>query len=235
MKTLLEWLEDNRCNLKDGVYRVGWPGVIVHDGVTLSEPEGEPISLTKEEYVLKNGSISLIPETNRMKTLLEFLEENCGGLRDGIYEVSGMGNLVYNGTTYAGSAYGDGELDGEGFTYRLNNGVITRVVNCNVSNKSKPKSFHKTASDYLKDGADLLSERGKQYDKSGQERSMEKIVRIFNDMTGQDLTTVQGWYFMQVLKDVRFFQNPETVHEDSLLDKISYAALLAEEALKNDE
>lgn len=158
MKTLLEWLEDNRCNLKDGVYRVGWPGVIVHDGVTLYQQEGY-ILITKEEYVLKNGSISLIQDTNRMKT----------------------------------------------------------------------------ASDYLKDGADLLSERGKQYDKTGQERSMEKIVRIFNDMTGQDLTTVQGWYFMQVLKDVRFFQNPETVHEDSLLDKISYAALLAEEALKNDE
>lgn len=228
MKTLLEWLEDNRCNLKDGVYRVGWPGVIVHDGVTLYQ-QGGYISLTKEEYVLKNGSISLVQETRRMKTLLEYLEENRSGLRDGIYEVSGMGNLVYNGTTYAGSAYRDGELDGEGFKYRLKNGVITKT------SEVEPKSFHKTASDYLKDGADLLSERGKQYDKSGQERSMEKIVRIFNDMTDQDLTTVQGWYFMQVLKDVRFFQNPEIVHEDSLLDKISYAALLAEEALKNDE
>ena len=75
-----------------------------------------------------------------MKTLLEWLEENRSGLRDGVYEVSGMGNLVYNGTTYAGSAYGDGELDGEGLTYRLNNGVITRVVNCSVSNKIKPKN-----------------------------------------------------------------------------------------------
>lgn len=228
MKTLLEYLEENRCNLKDGVYRVGWPGVIVHDGVTLYQ-QGGYISLTKEEYVLKNGSISLVQETRRMKTLLEFLEENRSTLRDGVYEVSGMGNLVYNGTTYAGSAYGDGELDGEGFTYHLKNGVIAKI--CDVGSTSFPK----TACDYLKDGADLLSERGKQYDKSGQERSMEKIVRIFNDMTGQDLTTVQGWYFMQVLKDVRFFQNPETVHEDSLLDKISYAALLAEEALKNDE
>lgn len=234
MKTLLEWLEDNRCNLKDGVYRVGWPGVIVHDGVTLYQ-QGGYISLTIEKYVLKNGSISLVQETRRMKTLLEWLEENRSTLKDGVYEVSGMGNLVYNGTTYSGSAYGDGELDGEGFTYCLKNGAITRVVNCNVSNKSKPQSFHKTASDYLKDGADLLSERGKQYDKSGQERSMEKIVRIFNDMTGQDLTTVQGWYFMQVLKDVRFFQNQIKAHADSLLDKISYAALLAEEALKDDE
>lgn len=163
-----------------------------------------------------------------MKTLLEFLEENRSILSDGIYEVSGMGNLVFNGCAFSGSAYCNGELQQTDDKYVFFNGIITRLL-------SDPPSFPKTASDYLKDGADLLSERGKQYDKSGKERSMEKIVRIFNDMTGQDLTTVQGWYFMQVLKDVRFFQNPETVHEDSLLDKISYAALLAEEALKNDE
>lgn len=228
MKTLLEWLEDNRCNLKDGVYRVGWPGVIVHDGVTLSEPEGY-ISLTKEEYVLKNGSISLIQDTNRMKTLLEFLEENRSTLRDGIYSVSGMGNLVFNGVAFAGGKLPCRELQKTDDEYELFNGVIAKIQ------EVEPKSFHKTASDYLKDGAELLSERGKQYDKSGQERSMEKIVRIFNDMTGQDLTTVQGWYFMQVLKDVRFFQNMKKAHADSLLDKINYAALMTEEALKNDE
>lgn len=162
-----------------------------------------------------------------MKTLLEFLEENRNRLENGVYDVTGFGIIRRNGVLF--------DLSGCKTTsdkYQVTGGVITLLtqpVSDPVNNK------HKTASDYLKDGADLLSERGKQYDKSGQERSMEKIVRIFNDMTGQDLTTVQGWYFMQVLKDVRFFQNPETVHEDSLLDKISYAALLAEEALKNDE
>lgn len=228
MKTLLEWLEDNRCNLKDGVYRVGWPGVIVHDGVTLYQ-QGGYISLTKEEYVLKNGSISLAQETNRMKTLLEFLEENRSKLEDGIYSVSGMGNLVFNRSNFAGWKFSCRELQKTDDEYEIFNGVITKT------SEVKPQSFHKTASDYLKDGADLLSERGKHYDKSGQERSMEKIVRIFNDMTGQDLTTVQGWYFMQVLKDVRFFQNQIKAHADSLLDKISYAALMTEEALKNDE
>lgn len=225
MKTLLEWLEDNRCNLKDGVYRVGWPGVIVHDGVTLYQ-QGGYISLTKEEYVLKNGSISLVQETRRMKTLLEFLEDNRSKLSNGVYEVSGMGNLVFNGVRF--DAMGVGELQQTDDRYIINDGRIKQLL-------SESDSFHKTASDYLKDGADLLSERGKHYDKSGQERSMEKIVRIFNDMTGQDLTTVQGWYFMQVLKDVRFFQNQIKAHADSLLDKINYAALMTEEALKNDE
>lgn len=164
-----------------------------------------------------------------MKTLIEFLEENRSKLDNGIYTVSEMGNLVFNKVIFAGGKFSCRELRKTDDEYKVFNGMITKI------NEVEPPSFPKTASDYLKDGADLLSERGKQYDKSGQERSMEKIVRIFNDMTGQDLTTVQGWYFMQVLKDVRFFQNPETIHEDSLLDKISYAALLAEEALKNDE
>lgn len=163
-----------------------------------------------------------------MKTLLDFLEENRSDLRDGVYGVSGMGSLVFNGKLYSGDLCQLGNFKKTDDEYKVFNGMIKKI-------NEVPPSFPKTASDYLKDGADLLSERGKQYDKSGQERSMEKIVRIFNDMTGQDLTTVQGWYFMQVLKDVRFFQNPETIHEDSLLDKISYAALLAEEALKNDE
>lgn len=163
-----------------------------------------------------------------MKTLIEFLEEKRNRLINGVYSVSRTGCLLIDGCLYGGSVDCSEGLKKTDESYIVNDGRIKQLL-------SDPQSFHKTASDYLKDGADLLSERGKQYDKSGQERSMEKIVRIFNDMTGQDLTTVQGWYFMQVLKDVRFFQNPETVHEDSLLDKISYAALLAEEALKNDE
>lgn len=164
-----------------------------------------------------------------MKTLLKWLEENRSKLENGVYSVSRKGSLIFNKIFIVGEIYGCDGLKVTDDEYVFFNGVITKI------NEVEPPSFPKTASDYLKDGADLLSERGKQYDKSGQERSMEKIVRIFNDMTGQDLTTVQGWYFMQVLKDVRFFQNTETVHEDSLLDKISYAALLAEEALKNDE
>ena len=163
-----------------------------------------------------------------MKTLIEFLEENRSKLDNGVYSVSKSGSLVFNKIYLISQKYNCSSLQITDERYIINDGMITQLL-------SEPPSFPKTASDYLKDGADLLSERGKQYDKSGQERSMEKIVRIFNDMTGQDLTTVQGWYFMQVLKDVRFFQNQKKAHADSLLDKISYAALLAEEALKNDE
>lgn len=75
-----------------------------------------------------------------MKTLLEWLEENRSSLRDGVYEVSGMGNLVYNGNFFAGSAYGDGDLDGEGMTYQILDGIITRVVNCKTRSKTEPKN-----------------------------------------------------------------------------------------------
>lgn len=36
-----------------------------------------------------------------MKTLIEFLEENRSSLRDGLYEVSSMGLIVYNGHHYS--------------------------------------------------------------------------------------------------------------------------------------
>lgn len=72
MKTLLEWLEDNRCNLKDGVYRVGWPGVIVHNGHDMSELEC--VSLTKELYLLKKQLYIFI--TGRWFSPFQWWNEN---------------------------------------------------------------------------------------------------------------------------------------------------------------
>lgn len=91
-----------------------------------------------------------------------------------------------------------------------------------------------TASDLLKQAEQLLTERGKQYDTSGQERSSAKIVAAFNTITGRDLTPGEGWLFLMLLKAVRFYSNTETPHRDSLEDLISYAALHAEEYLNNE-
>jgi hypothetical protein len=78
-----------------------------------------------------------------------------------------------------------------------------------------------------------LTERGKTYDTANkQERSMAQTVDVFNLLTGNQLTEVEGWQFMQVLKDVRFWTNPDNPHRDSLLDGIAYAALKAEAACK---
>lgn len=110
--------------------------------------------------------------------------------------------------------------------------TITPPSNCRCT--FTPVQQPSTASDLLKQAEQLLTERGKQYDTSGQERSSAKIVAAFNTITGRDLTPGEGWLFLMLLKAVRFYSNTETPHRDSLEDLISYAALHAEEYL-NDE
>lgn len=84
------------------------------------------------------------------------------------------------------------------------------------------------AQDYLHKAAALMDERGKQYDQPEGERSMSRAVRAFNAITGKDLTEPEGWLLLQVLKDVRQWQNPATFHADSAEDCVAYAALKAE-------
>ena len=52
-----------------------------------------------------------------------------------------------------------------------------------------------TATDLLHHAAALLAERGKTYDTKdkAQERSMPKIVELFNSLHGTQLTVQQGW------------------------------------------
>nr|UWF98079.1 MAG: hypothetical protein [Bacteriophage sp.] len=90
-----------------------------------------------------------------------------------------------------------------------------------------------TAPELLNHAAQLLAERGKQYDKSGEERSAAAIVAAFNAITKRDLTPGEGWLFMVLLKAVRFYSNTETPHRDSLEDMIAYVALHAEEYLND--
>jgi hypothetical protein len=79
----------------------------------------------------------------------------------------------------------------------------------------------------LDKAAQLMIERGKQYDKPEGERSMGKAVAAFNAITGRDLSEPEGWLLLQVLKDVRLFQR-DGYHADSAEDCIAYAALKAE-------
>jgi hypothetical protein len=76
-----------------------------------------------------------------------------------------------------------------------------------------------------------MVERGKQYDKPEGERSMGKCVAAFNAITGRDLMEPEGWLLLQVLKDVRLFQNTTVAHRDSIEDCIAYAALKGESML----
>lgn len=79
----------------------------------------------------------------------------------------------------------------------------------------------------LEKAAKIMQERAKQYDKPEGERSMGKCVGAFNIITDRDLTEAEGWLLLQLLKDVRLFQNPG-YHADSAEDCIAYASLKAE-------
>ncbi len=84
-----------------------------------------------------------------------------------------------------------------------------------------------TAPEFLKRAAEIMEERGKQYDSPTGERSMGKTVAAFNAITGHQLTEACGWLLLQTLKDVRQWQNPG-YHADSAEDCIAYSALKAE-------
>ena len=64
------------------------------------------------------------------------------------------------------------------------------------------------------------------------ERSMVRIVNTFNALTDLNLTVADGWSFMLILKLVR---NNTKYQEDSIIDLISYAALLGETLSCNEE
>lgn len=83
------------------------------------------------------------------------------------------------------------------------------------------------ATEFLQAAIDVQSERAKQYDSPGGERSMGRTVQAFNAITGRDLTEAEGWLLLQVLKDVRQW-SAKGYHADSALDGVAYASLKAE-------
>lgn len=86
-----------------------------------------------------------------------------------------------------------------------------------------------------------LNQRGQDngYDKKAgtaqEERSAEQIARTFNALTGHNLSVVDVWTFLQVLKLVRMENQIRTGNGDlvdSCNDMISYSLLKAETALQ---
>ncbi len=108
------------------------------------------------------------------------------------------------------------------------NKALEEVRRVSEANEEALKANDKqTAPALLKKAADIMEERGKQYDKPEGERSMVKCVGAFNIITGHALSEAEGWLLLQLLKDVRLWQRPG-YHQDSAEDCIAYAALKAE-------
>jgi len=91
----------------------------------------------------------------------------------------------------------------------------------------------KTADEFLNACAAVQSERGKQYDASGAgERSFAAAASAFNAATGKSLTGSDVCLLLTMVKLVRQYSSPDRLHQDSLLDGVSYLSLWAEELSK---
>jgi hypothetical protein len=96
-----------------------------------------------------------------------------------------------------------------------------------------PDVEHKKSIDYLNECAEVQKQRSEQYDSKGTgERSFYAAAKAFNAMTGQNLKGSDVCLLLACVKAVRQYSDPTRVHEDSLLDLVSYASLWAEELNK---
>lgn len=91
----------------------------------------------------------------------------------------------------------------------------------------------KTSKDILKECMAVQNSRGNEYETKGdqEERSFNSIATAFNAITGKDITPAEVCLMLQVLKDVRQWSQ-NRLHEDSVLDGVSYSSLKAEELHK---
>ena len=78
----------------------------------------------------------------------------------------------------------------------------------------------------LIDAADTITERGNQRDKPTGERSMARTVAAFNELFGHQLTEIQGWQFMAILKIAR--SSAGGYRADDYTDQAGYSALAGE-------
>ncbi len=84
----------------------------------------------------------------------------------------------------------------------------------------------------LTDAADILKQRGVDYDGKGYqggERSMEQTVKLFEALTGNKLSELDGWRFLICLKLAR--STTGKPKRDSYVDLAGYSALAGECAL----
>ena len=91
----------------------------------------------------------------------------------------------------------------------------------------------KLATDYLDECKAVQEERGKQYDsESTGERSFQSAADAFNALSGEKLSGSDVCLLLACLKFVRQNSDKSRLHEDSLLDAVSYTSLWAEELNK---
>ena len=140
-----------------------------------------------------------------------------------------------NGVMFYGSKNGKGRE----LTISMVNsiGKLKRLMNerDKVNTSENPNSCDKPklATQYLNECIDVQKQRGEQYDSTGTgERSFAAAASAFNSLTGKNIKGSDVCLLLTCVKAVRQYSNPNRLHEDSLLDGVSYLSLWAEELNK---
>ena len=122
-------------------------------------------------------------------------------------------------------------------------GKDTKSNRCSPAHMVKPMALEeylktqtedeRKAHSLLMETADILGSRGKERDKEEGERTIPQLVPLFNQITGHKLSNEDGWLFMLMLKLVRM--RGGSFKDDDYLDAIGYAALMAEQSIKDND
>lgn len=129
-------------------------------------------------------------------------------------------------------------LDDEGDEFLYNNNGVKdyTIYNCPkdfiLAEDAKLQTNIVTSQTFLERAVAVQNERAKEYEQEGGERSVEQIVGAFNAITQHKLSEQDGWLFLVLLKAVRAW-NTDNYHDDSALDFVSYASLVAEALYRN--
>lgn len=83
------------------------------------------------------------------------------------------------------------------------------------------------STDILNKVIEVQTERAKEYEQDGGERSFERIANIFNAYRNMNLRPSDVALILRILKEVRS-EYSETVHLDSYVDGVSYESIRAE-------
>lgn len=116
---------------------------------------------------------------------------------------------------------------------RINNIGLNRTTEDTGHYEQAEKRQPKTSSDFLSACIQVQSQRAKQYDATGTgERSFQAAASAFNAVTGKDLKGSDVCLILEMVKLVRQYSSPDRLHVDSVLDKVSYSSLWAEQIAK---
>ena len=142
--------------------------------------------------------------------------------------------LTYHGVDVDGfyklvSSYGTIKfLSEEELYYLITRGELTPMTTEKTPLAADAIIEKASADNILQFARNTIVDRGTTYDSTGQgqERSMRKVVAMFNALTGHTITEAQGWKFMACLKLARSEQGQHKL--DNYLDGAAYMALAGE-------